>query len=48
MGDQSNINKTKYFTSENIESNLDNKFWWERLIKWWSGFSLRTKNISDY
>ncbi len=46
MDNQNNINKTKYFTSENIENSLDNKYWWERLIKWWSGFSLRTKLLA--
>ena len=46
MDNQSNINKTKYFASENIENSLDNKYWWERLIKWWSGFSLRTKLLA--
>ncbi len=30
MNNQSNINKTKYFASENIENSLDNKYWWER------------------
>ena len=44
MDNQGNINKTKFFASENIENSLDNKYWWERLIKWWSGFSLRKKN----
>ena len=46
MNQQSNLDKTKFFVTENIESKFDNKFWWERLVKWWSGFSLRTKLLA--
>ena len=46
MENQSKINRTKYFASENTENNLDNKYWWERLNNWWSGFSLRTKLLA--
>ena len=46
MSNQNNIDKTKYFLSESSENQIDNKFWWERLFKWWSGFSLRTKLLA--
>ena len=41
-----NINKTKIFLSNNDENNISNKYWWEKVIHWWSGFSLRTKLLA--
>ena len=42
MENQNNINKNKIFLTDDSESNPENKYWWESLVKWWSGFSLRT------
>ena len=46
MDNQNNINKNKIFLTENSESNVETKYWWESLVKWWSGFSLRTKLLA--
>merc|ERR1711907_441857 len=47
MGDtQNNINKNKIFLSDNVENSTENKYWWESIFKWWSGFSLRTKLLA--
>ena len=46
MNNKNNINKNKIFLSNNLENDTDNKYWWESLIKWWSGFSLRTKLLA--
>jgi len=46
MDNQNNLNKTKIFFKESSENISENKFWWERLVKWWSGFSLRTKLLA--
>ena len=32
--------------SNNLENNLETTYWWDRLFKWWSGFSLRTKLLA--
>ena len=44
MNNQSN--KNKIFSTENTENSSENKYWWESLDKWWSGFSLRTKLLA--
>ena len=42
-----NINKTKnIFFGSNDDSDLSDKFWWEKVLHWWSGFSLRTKLLA--
>ncbi len=46
MDTQKNINKTKIFLTNDTTNNAENKYWWERLFKWWSGFSLRTKLLA--
>ncbi len=46
MDNQNNINKNKIFLNNNSEINPENKYWWESLVKWWSGFSLRTKLLA--
>ena len=46
MENQNNLNKKKIFLNSNLENTTENKFWWESLIKWWSGFSLRTKLLA--
>ncbi len=46
MENQNNINKNKIFLTDNSESNPETKYWWESLVKWWSGFSLRTKLLA--
>ena len=44
--DKDTINKTKIFFSNNEESNIKNEYWWEKVLHWWSGFSLRTKLLA--
>ena len=46
MESQNNINKNKIFLTDNSESDPETKYWWESLVKWWSGFSLRTKLLA--
>ena len=46
MNNKNNINKNKIFLSNNVENDIDNQYWWESLVKWWSGFSLRTKLLA--
>ena len=46
MDNQTNINKNKIFFPDNTENNPVNKYWWQSLVKWWSGFSLRTKLLA--
>ena len=46
MENQDNTNKNKIFLTDKLENNPENKYWWESLIKWWSGFSLRTKLLA--
>ena len=46
MDNQNNTNKNKIFFTDNLESNPETKYWWQSLIKWWSGFSLRTKLLA--
>ena len=46
MNNKNNINKNKIFLTNNLENDTDNKYWWESLTKWWSGFSLRTKLLA--
>tara|TARA_Y100001970_G_scaffold9327_1_gene10872 strand:- start:8189 stop:10246 length:2058 start_codon:yes stop_codon:yes gene_type:complete len=38
--------KTDILFSDNRENNISNKYWWEKVIHWWSGFSLRTKLLA--
>ena len=45
MENQNNFNKTKILFSDEIDKD-ENKYWWERFNKWWSGFSLRTKLLA--
>ena len=44
--DTENINKTRIFFSNNGDKNIPNQYWWEKVIQWWSGFSLRTKLLA--
>ena len=46
MEKQNSINKNKIFLANDLENSPENKYWWESLIKWWSGFSLRTKLLA--
>ncbi len=46
MENQNNINKNKIFLTDNSEDDPETKYWWESLVKWWSGFSLRTKLLA--
>ena len=46
MDNQNNINKNKFFLTDKLENSPENKYWWESLLKWWSGFSLRTKLLA--
>ena len=46
MDNLNNINKNKIFLPDNSVNNPENKYWWESLFKWWSGFSLRTKLLA--
>ncbi len=46
MENQNNINKNKIFLTDNSESSPETKYWWESLVNWWSGFSLRTKLLA--
>ncbi len=46
MDNQNSFNKDKIFLTDNKENNPENKYWWQSLIKWWSGFSLRTKLLA--
>ena len=46
MDNENNTNKNKIFLTDKLENNSENKYWWESLIKWWSGFSLRTKLLA--
>ena len=39
------VDKTKIFLMRD-NNNSHNKFWWESLDSWWSGFSLRTKLLA--
>ena len=39
-------NRNKIFLTDNSEINPETKYWWESLLKWWSGFSLRTKLLA--
>ena len=42
-----NINKTKdIFFEPNQDGIITNKYWWEKVLQWWSGFSLRTKLLA--
>tara|TARA_Y100001968_G_scaffold119249_1_gene108641 strand:+ start:9694 stop:11751 length:2058 start_codon:yes stop_codon:yes gene_type:complete len=38
--------KTDILFSDNRENIISNKYWWEKVIHWWSGFSLRTKLLA--
>ncbi len=40
------LNKENIFEVEEIDNDLESKYMWERIIKWWSGFSLRTKLLA--
>jgi len=44
MADSENQESRKYFIADNEEMN--NNYWINRLIAWWSGFSLRTKLLA--
>ncbi len=39
------VDKTKIFLMRD-DNNTHNKFWWESIDSWWSGFSLRTKLLA--
>ncbi len=43
--DNENINKTKIFSNSKQEGD-PNEFWWDKVLQWWSGFSLRTKLLA--
>ncbi len=45
--DTENINKAKKIIfDKNNETNISNEYWWEKVLQWWSGFSLRTKLLA--
>ena len=38
--------KDKPLEVNELDQNLQSKYWWESILKWWSGFSLRTKLLA--
>ena len=44
MVDTNNRNSKEYNISDNEE--INNNYWINRLLTWWSGFSLRTKLLA--
>ena len=40
------IDQKNILSSDSLEENIINKYWWDKVINWWSGFSLRTKLLA--
>ncbi len=44
--EKQDINKLNILDVEEINIDTESSYWWEKFIKWWSGFSLRTKLLA--